>query len=86
MNTPNTPTLETLADKANARGEALGAKDALGGIYMNEADAPKNISDLLLLYMVFLDDEGKDSSVYTDYIISEFLLGYAFGFLHGKVN
>lgn len=84
--TTTIPTLETLADKASARGELLGAQDSLGGIYMNEADAPKCISDLILLYMVFLDDEGTDSDIYTDYIMSEFLLGYALGFTNGKVN
>lgn len=84
--TTTIPTLETLADKASARGELLGAQDALGGIYMNEADAPKYISDLILLYMVFLEDEDTDSDIYKDYIISEFLLGYALGFTKGKVN
>ena len=84
--TTTIPTLETLADKANARGEILGAQDSLTGRYMNEADAPKFISDLILLYMVFLEEEDTDSDIYKDYIISEFLLGYAFGFTKGKVN
>ncbi len=53
---------------------------------MKDADAGKHIADLMLLYMVFLDDEGMDSEIYTDYIRSEFLLGYAVGFMNGKVN
>jgi len=81
-----TPTIETLAEKASARGEILGAKDAPTGRYMKDADAGKHIADLMLLYMVFLDDENTDSEIYTDYIRSEFLLGYAVGFMNGKVN
>lgn len=80
------PTIETLAEQANARGEILGAQDAPTGRYMKDADAGKHIADLMLLYMVFLDDEDIDSEIYTDYIRSEFLLGYAFGFTSGKVN
>ena len=74
------PTLEMLAEQAEARGQVLGALHAIKGHYMNEAEAKKHIADLMLLYMVFLDDEDTDSEIYTDYIRSEFLLGYAFGF------
>ena len=80
------PTIETLAEQAGARGETLGALHAPTGRYMKDADAGKHISDLMLLYMVFLEEEGTDSDIYKDYIISEFLLGYAFGFTRGKVN
>lgn len=73
-------TLETLAEKAGARGAILGAQDALGGVFMNEQDAPKYISDINLLYMVFLYEEGDDEEIYTDYIRSEFLLAYTFAF------
>ena len=78
------PTLEMLAEQAEARGQALGALHAPTGQYMNDTDAGKHISDLMLLYMVFLDDEDIDSEIYTDYIRSEFLLGYAIGFTNGK--
>ena len=81
-----TPTIETLAEQAGARGETLGALHAPTGQYMNDTDAGKHISDLMLLYMVFLDDEDIDSEIYIDYIRSEFLLGYAIGFTNGKVN
>ena len=80
------PTIETLAEQAGARGETLGALNAPTGHYMNDTDAGKHISDLMLLYMVFLDDEDIDSEIYIDYIRSEFLLGYAIGFMNGKVN
>lgn len=80
------PTIETLAEQAGARGETLGALHAPTGHYMNDTDAGKHISDLMLLYMVFLDDEDIDSEIYIDYIRSEFLLGYAIGFTNGKVN
>lgn len=80
------PTIETLAEQAGARGEILGAQDAPTGRYMKDADAGKHIADLMLLYMVFLDDEDIDSEIYIDYIRSEFLLGYAIGFTNGKVN
>lgn len=73
-----TPTLDTLAEQASARGTILGQQDALGGIYMNEQDAPKYISDIILLYMVFVYEEGDDEEVYTDYIRSEFMLAYTF--------
>jgi hypothetical protein len=74
------PTLETLADKAGERGATLGAKDALSGTYMNEANARSLISDILLLYMVFVYEEGDDSDIYTGYILSEFMLAYTFAF------
>ena len=80
------PTLEMLAEQAEARGQALGALHAPTGQYMNDTDAGKHISDLMLLYIVFLDDEEYDSENCTDYIRSEFLLGYAIGFTNGKVN
>ena len=54
------PTIETLAEQAGARGETLGALHAPTGQYMNDTDAGKHISDLMLLYMVFLDDEDTD--------------------------
>jgi len=73
-----TPTLDTLAEQASARGTTLGAQDALRGVYMNEQDAPKYISDIILLYMVFIYEEGDDEEVYTDYIRSEFMLAYTF--------
>lgn len=73
-----TPTLDTLAEQASARGATLGAQDALKGICMNEQDAPKYISDIILLYMVFVYEEGDDEEVYTDYIRSEFMLAYTF--------
>ena len=53
---------------------------------MDDSDANKHISDLMLLYMVFLDDEDTDSEICVDYIRSEFLLGYAIGFMNGQVN
>lgn len=73
-----TPTLETLVELAEARGKEIGMKDALAGREMTEADGKKCIADLLLLYMVFLDDEDTDSEIYTDYILSEFMLAYTF--------
>lgn len=73
-------TLETLAEQAGARGAILGAQDALGGVFMNEQDAPKYMSDINLLYMVFVYKEGDDEEIYTDYIRSEFLLAYTFAF------
>lgn len=73
-----TPTLDTLAEQASARGTTLGAQDALRGVCMNEQDAPKYISDIILLYMVFIYEEGDDEEIYTDYIRSEFMLAYTF--------
>jgi hypothetical protein len=80
------PTIETLAEQAEARGQTLGALHAPTGRYMDDSDANKHISDLMLLYMVFLDDEDTDSEICVDYIRSEFLLGYAIGFMNGQVN
>ena len=85
----NIPTLETLADKAQARGIKLGEQDALHGRSRSEANARKDISDIILLYMVFVEDmdnynEGT-SQIEIDYLVSEFLLGYAMSF-HGLVK
>ena len=85
----NTPTLETLADKAQARGIKLGEQDALHGWSRSEANARKDISDIILLYMVLvvdMTDCNEDrSTIEIDYLVSEFLLGYAMAF-HGLVK
>ena len=85
----NTPTLETLADKAQARGIKLGEQDALHGRSRSEANARKDISDIILLYMVLvvdMTDCNEDrSTIEIDYLVSEFLLGYAMAF-HGLVK
>jgi hypothetical protein len=85
----NTPTLETLADKAQARGIKLGESDALHGWSRSEANARKDISDIILLYMVFVEDmtdySEDRSTIEIDYLVSEFLLGYAMAF-HGLVK
>ena len=74
------PTLEMLAEQAEARGQVLGAKDSPLGQHISEADARKHIADLVLLYMIFIYEEGDDEEIYTDYIRSEFMLGYTFSF------
>ena len=85
----NIPTLETLADKAQARGIKLGEQDALHGRSRSEANARKDISDIILLYMVFVEDmtdySEDRSKIEIDYLVSEFLLGYAMSF-HGLVK
>jgi hypothetical protein len=85
----NIPTLETLADKAQARGIKLGESDALHGWSRSEANARKDISDIILLYMVFVEDmtdySESRSTIEIDYLVSEFLLGYAMSF-HGLVK
>ena len=84
MNITPTPTLETLASKAEARGRKLGEQDALTGVYMNEALAPKFIADIILMYMVFVEDmdnpSEEASEIEKSYLVSEFTLGYAIGF------
>ena len=77
-------TLETLAERAYARGVKLGEQDALGGVDRSEENPRKDISDIILLYMVFVEDadnynEGT-SQIEIDYLVSEFLLGHACSF------
>lgn len=80
----STPTLEMLAEQASERGASLGEQDALKGQYMDERDVPKYLSDINLLYMVFVYEEGDDEEIYTDYIRSEFMLAYTFAFFKDR--
>lgn len=79
-----TPTLETLADRAYARGTKLGEQDALGGVDRSNENPRKDISDIILLYMVFVEDmtnyDEETSQIYIDYLVSEFQLAYACSF------
>jgi hypothetical protein len=79
-----TPTLETLAERAYTRGIKLGEQDALGGVDKSNENPRKDISDIILLYMVFVEDmdnynEGT-SQIEIDYLVSEFQLAYACSF------
>jgi len=82
-------TLETLAERAYARGVKIGEHDALGGVDRSEENPRKDISDIILLYMVLvvdMTDCNEDrSTIEIDYLVSEFLLGYAMAF-HGLVE
>jgi len=77
-------TLETLAERAYARGVKRGEQDALGGVDRSEENPRKDISDIILLYMVFVEDltnyNEEASQIEIDYLISEFLLGHARAF------
>ena len=77
-------TLETLAERAYARGVKLGEQDALGGVDRSNENPRKDISDIILLYMVFVEDmtnyNEESSRIETDYLVSEFLLGHACAF------
>ena len=79
-----TPTLETLAEKAYARGVKLGEKDAPGGVDRGNENPLKNISDIVLLYEVFVDMPHYEIEI--DYLVSEFLLGYAYSFYRTGVK
>lgn len=80
----NVPTLETLAERAHTRGVKLGEQDAPGGVDRSEANPRRDISDIILLYMVFVEDminydeDRRETEI--DYLISEFMLGYASAF------
>jgi len=79
-----TPTLETLAERAYTRGIKLGEQDALGGVDRSNENPRKDISDIILIYMVFVEDftnydEGT-SQIEIDYLVSEFQLGHACAF------
>jgi len=86
----NTPTLETLAEKAYTRGVKHGEHDAPSGVDKSNENPRKDISDIVLLYMVFVEDMtvydenlmavAQTSQIEIDYLISEFLLGYASAF------
>ena len=77
-------TLETLAERAYARGVKIGEHDALGGVDRSEENPRKDISDIILLYMVFVEDmtnyNEEASQIEIDYLVSEFLLGHACAF------
>jgi len=77
-------TLETLAERAYARGVKLGEQDALGGVDRSNENPRKDISDIILLYMVFVEDmknyNEETSQIEIDYLVSEFLLGHARAF------
>ena len=83
-------TLETLAERAYARGVKLGEQDALGGVDRSNENPRKDISDIILLYMVFVEDmtnyDEEASKIETDYLVSEFLLGYACSFYRTGEN
>jgi hypothetical protein len=85
-----TPTLDTLADRAYARGIKLGEQDALGGVDRSNENPRKDISDIVLLYMVFVEDmtnyNEEASQTEIDYLVSEFLLGYAYSFYRTGEN
>ena len=78
------PTLKSLAEKAHSRGVELGEQDAPGGVDRSEVNPRKDISDTILLYMVFVEDKTsyneEASQIEIDYLISEFQLGYASAF------
>ena len=80
----NTPTLDSLAERAHSRGVKLGEQDAPGGVDKSEVNPHKAISDIVLLYMVFVEDmteydeDRRETEI--DYLISEFMLGYASAF------
>lgn len=83
-------TLETLAERAYARGVKLGEQDALGGVDRSNENPRKDISDIILIYMVFVEDftnydEGT-SQIEIDYLVSEFLLGHACAFYGAGEN
>lgn len=79
-----TPTLEILGDRAYARGVKLGEQDALGGVDRSNENSRKDISDIILLYMVFVEDmtnyDEEATQIDIDYLVSEFLLGHACSF------
>ena len=80
----NVQTLETLAERVYARGVKLGEQDALGGVDRSEENPRKDISDIILLYMVFVEDmtnyNEEASQIEIDYLVSEFQLGHACAF------
>ena len=77
-------TLETLAERAYARGVKLGEQDAPYRLDKSEVNPRRDISDIILLYMVFVEDmtvyNEEASLIEIDYLVSEFLLGYAYSF------
>jgi len=80
----STHTLDSLAERAFARGEKLGKRDAPGGVDKSEVNPRKDISDIILLYMVFVEDmtiyDEERTQIEIDYLVSEFMLGYASAF------
>ena len=85
----STYTLETLAEKAFARGEKLGERDVPYGVDKSNENPRKDISDIILLYMVFVENmtnySEDASTIDIDYLVSEFQLGYA-GVFYGAVK
>jgi hypothetical protein len=83
------PTLETLAEKAFERGVKLGEQDVPYGVDKSNENPRKDISDIILLYMVFVEDmtdySEDRSTIEIDYLVSEFLLGYA-GVFYGAMK